>query len=452
VVSFDHRDPGTDEREWAAAWNGRTVEPLGWDVDRVLVLAAHPDDETLGAAGLLATAARRGIRADVVVVTDGEGSHPASPTRTPAGLAAERRDEVAAAVALVCPAAGLRFLGVADGAIDAARGEVAVVVRRMLAPDPARVLVVAPWSGDGHRDHRVLGEIAEEVCAELGAVCRGYPVWLWHWGRPADVPWPRVERLDLDDRALATKRAALAAHRTQTEPLSAAPGDEAILHAGMLAHFDRPFETFVAPPADARTLPPAYFDDVYARHDDPWGFDTRWYEERKRLALLAALPRRRYDAALELGCSTGALTALLAERCARMLSLDVSSTALARAHERLGERADVELRRAELPGEWPEGTYDLVVFSELGYYWDAGDLSTAIERMRASLRSGGHLVACHWRHPVTDYPRSGDSVHDALAAVEGLVRLVRHEEEDFLLEVFAAPPARSVAAESGLVG
>lgn len=463
MVSFDHRDPGTDESVWAAALD-RPVPDLDLDVDRIVVIAAHPDDESLGAAGLIATASARGIPVDLLVVTDGEGSHPASPTHTPAVLGLLRRRELLEAVDRVGLTSAPVFLGLPDGGTDGYRDAIASVLHETLDRAPvARVLVLSPWRGDGHRDHRVVGEIAEEVCAQRGIRSRAFPIWLWHWGGGDDVPWARAERLSLDAAARAAKTRALDAHASQLEPLSRAPGDEAMVHARMRAHFERDAEVFFAPdaetppagevatPARAGTVGQDYFDDMYARHDDPWGFDSRWYEERKRSVLLAALPRRRYRAAFEAGCSTGALTARLAERCDRVLAVDLAPAALERARRRLSGRANVEFRRAMLPEDWPEGTFDLVVLSEVAYYWGDGDLDRGLTAAVSSLSTDGHLVACHWRHPVAEYPRSGDSVGDTLAARPDLVRLVRHEEEDFVLEVYGHPGARSVAADAGLV-
>lgn len=501
MVSFDHRQPGTDEGSWTAALR-RDLPALDLDVDRLLVVAAHPDDETLGAAGLLATAAARGIPVDLVVATDGERSHPDSPTHTPATLALLRRRELHAAMGQLGLSAAPVFLGLPDGGTDEHRDAIAAAVTHALdRAGSDRVLVLSPWRGDGHRDHRVVGEIVEEVCAARGVHSRAFPIWLWHWGTSDDVPWDRAERLALDPSVQDAKTRALDAHASQLRPLSPAPGDEAMVHVRMRAHFERDAEVFFAPegvgasagaevrdaegslvpqgagatPAPTARMPEgagasvvvpresadaagpsasvgqAYFDDMYARHDDPWGFDSRWYEERKRAVLLAALPWRHYRATFEAGCSTGALTAQLANRSDRVLAVDLAEAALERARRRLGDRANVELRRATLPDDWPEGAFDLVVLSEVAYYWAGSDLDRGLAAAVASLTTDGHLVACHWRHPVAEYPRSGDEVHDALAARSDLVRLVRHEEEDFVLEVFAHPGARSVAAEAGLV-
>ncbi len=202
------------------------------------------------------------------------------------------------------------------------------------------------------------------------------------------------------------------------------------------------------------TLDAAYFDRVYAGSDDPWSFRTRWYERRKYALTAAALPRERYANGFEAGCSIGELTGLLAERCDRLLAVDISPDAVRQAGERTAAHRHVTVEQRTLPDAWPQDSYDLVVVSEVGYYFSAADLDTLLTRAVASLQPAGTLVAVHWRHPVTDYPLSGDEVHAALARTAGLARTIRHEEEDFLLEVFAREPpaARSVAAAEGLLG
>jgi len=449
MVSFSHRDPGTDEALWRAAFADRALRTLDETFEHLVVVAAHPDDETLGAAGLMARTARRGARVTVLIATDGEGSHPESPTHTPVELAAMRRQEVAQALHQLGPSIDLHFLGLPDGGTDDHREAIATALGAVLGGSGTH-LVVVPWVGDGHRDHRVTAEVTAAVCADLGVSWREYPIWLWHWGSPDEAPWGDLEVVLLDEPTADLKRAAMHHHRSQIAPLSAAPGDEVMLHEGMQAHFDRPFEVFVRPAGTS--LAEGFFDDFYRRNgDDPWGFESRWYEQRKRSIALASLPRARYASALELGCSTGVLTELLADRCDAVHAVDIADAPLEIARRRLGDREGVRLDRLALPGEWPAGTFDLVVLSEVGYYWSPADLAVAIDRIRRAMDAGGHLIACHWRHPVTEYPQSGDDVHAALRAAEGLVRLVLHEEEDFVLEVYGLEGARSVAAETGLV-
>ncbi|GAA0282302.1 class I SAM-dependent methyltransferase [Cryptosporangium japonicum] len=197
------------------------------------------------------------------------------------------------------------------------------------------------------------------------------------------------------------------------------------------------------------TLPTEYFDRMYAADDDPWGFRSRWYEERKYAVTLAALPRRRYRSGFEPGCSIGVLTAALADRCDTLLSTDVAEAAVTRARAN-APGARVEVRR--LPDEWPDETFDLIVLSEVGYYLDRAALERLVDATIAGLEPGGDLVLVHWLHPVADYPIDGDTVHAAFSGRPELARTVVHEEADFRLEVYARvpPAARSVAAREGL--
>lgn len=194
------------------------------------------------------------------------------------------------------------------------------------------------------------------------------------------------------------------------------------------------------------SLPASYFEAMYAGSCDPWEFATRWYEQRKYALTLAALPALRYGRALEVGCSVGVLTAALADRCDAVLAMDPSAAALAVARTRVPP--SVELRQGSAPANWPGGPFDLVVLSEVGYYLDRVDLEALLELVERDLAVGGTVVACHWRHPVADYPLTGDQVHEALVRWPRLSRL---EEEDFLLEVLVPGGADSVARREGLL-
>jgi SAM-dependent methyltransferase len=199
------------------------------------------------------------------------------------------------------------------------------------------------------------------------------------------------------------------------------------------------------------SLPPEYFDDLYSGSADPWGFRTRWYEQRKRAATLAALPQERYRRAFEPGCSIGTLTAPLARRCDALLAADTSEAALRQARAAVADSPHVDVRRMRVPDEWPDGGFDLVVLSELGYYLDAAALHLLAERTVASLADGGAVLACHWRHPVADYPFTGDDVHALLGRQPGLHPVVEHVEEDFRLQVWTRGAVDSVARLEGLV-
>lgn len=194
-----------------------------------------------------------------------------------------------------------------------------------------------------------------------------------------------------------------------------------------------------------------YFDGMYRDSEDPWQLGGRWYEQRKYAATLAALRRRRYRSAFEPGCSVGVLTAQLAHRCERLLAVDGSEKAVQIARDRLAARPNVTVRQWSLPS-WPEQSFDLIVLSEVGYYLSADELSAMTAAAVSTLEPGGDLACVHWRHPVAGHRLSGDAVQACVAAHPNLDLVVRHEEEDFLLEVFARTPpaAESVAGAEGL--
>lgn len=194
------------------------------------------------------------------------------------------------------------------------------------------------------------------------------------------------------------------------------------------------------------SLGPEFFDRMYADGADPWGFASRWYEQRKYALTLAVLPEPEYDRVLEIGCSIGILTAALAQRCHHLVGIDPSGVALEAARARLP--AEVELHQGSVPRDWPGGTYDLVVLSEVAYYLDLGDVQRLLDLVERDLAPGGTVVACHWRHEVADYPLSGDAVHIELG--RRWPRLSRTEEQDLLLDVLSHDTA-SVARRTGLL-
>jgi SAM-dependent methyltransferase len=200
------------------------------------------------------------------------------------------------------------------------------------------------------------------------------------------------------------------------------------------------------------TVDAGYFRDRYAASPDPYGLAERWYEARKYAITVALLPRQRYGAAFEPGCSIGVLTAMLASRCDSLLACDVVPDAVASARARTAGLPGVRVERRAIPGKWPPHSFDLIVLSELLYYFDDADLDEVLRLATGSLRPGGHLLAVHWRHPAP-HPRTGDEVHMQLAAHAGLARLAHYRDVDFTAEVYtrAGGDLRSVAQAGGIV-
>ena len=160
------------------------------------------------------------------------------------------------------------------------------------------------------------------------------------------------------------------------------------------------------------SLPPAYFQRIYDRKQDPWDFATSEYERRKYERTLAALPRRMYERGLEVGCSIGVLSQRLGARCEQLLCLDVSTKALESARERNQADEHIEFACMQVPQEFPAGCFDLIVVSEVAYYWRQFDLAAAADGLAARQLPGGHLMLVHLTEFVPDYPLTGDAVHE----------------------------------------
>lgn len=228
---------GTDETTWQN-WPAPARWPsLTFAEDQIpLVVAPHPDDEILGVGGLIASLGA----ADVVAVTDGEGSHPDSSVYQPAELAEVRRLETVRALArLGLDRPAVRHLGHPDGGID----EAALTRQLTRLLTPGRVCL-ATWRDDGHPDHEITGRAAAAACAATGATLLEYPIWTWHWSVPDDdrVPWDRARRIDLSPAAQEAKARAIGEFHSQIAPLGPEPGDAPILPPWVLARFARPYE------------------------------------------------------------------------------------------------------------------------------------------------------------------------------------------------------------------
>ena len=169
-------------------------------------------------------------------------------------------------------------------------------------------------------------------------------------------------------------------------------------------------------------LGPAFFHDLYAASPDPWDFETSPYEAAKYDATIAALGGRRFATVLEIGCSIGVLTERLAGRCDELLAIDVAESALDRARARVPE-AEFELR--EVPEEFPDGAYDLIVVSEVLYYLDEPAFAATLNAIERTLIPAGVLLAVHWRPQAPSYPLTGDEVHERLARRFGSPALSR---------------------------
>lgn len=446
---FTHTEPGTSEATWLTAPQWDRVPALDLASlargRRLVVAAAHPDDETLSAGLLLAAAHGAGMDITVVIATAGEASHPESRTWTRELLTHTRRAEAAEAVAVLAPGARLVHLDLPDSGVAAREDELG---RHLAAHVDADTLLVAPWSRDGHADHDAVGRAAERCAAACGALLLQYPIWLWHWGTPDDLPWQRVAALEGTPTLLARKAQALAAHRSQVQPLSPLSGDEAVLGKAVLARAHRLVETFVLADAEAaarHSTPTATtggeaFDDLYAHEDDPWGFTASFHERRKRELVLSMLRRERYGRVLEVGCADGALTAALAPRSDALIGVDVSAAAL--AHARARGLPGCTFIHGAAPGALsttPRGAFDLVVLSEVGYFLTPLAWLATLRRCRAALAPGGEIVLVDWQGDTEDIPLDGPLVHAQALAMLGLPVTASYRDAEVAVHVLGGP-------------
>lgn len=187
------------------------------------------------------------------------------------------------------------------------------------------------------------------------------------------------------------------------------------------------------------SLPPDYFERMFAENGDPWQFETSPYEAAKYDVTLAALSGRKYEKAFEVGCANGVLTKRLAPSCRSLRAIDVSASALALAQARCDGMSNVIFLQMNFPEQRPDGAFDLIVMSEVVYYWSASDIAIAGDYVRAQLRPGGDLMMVHWIGE-TDYPQSGDDavrlMRDALPSFD-IMRSDRHDK--FRLDLWRRP-------------
>lgn len=233
-----------------------SLDPRSLAAKRILVVAPHPDDESLGCGGLVASLAPLGRRFHAVFVTDGGASHRNSPSWPRERLAAQREREAAEALRrlglgdesrtfLRLPDAAMPAAG-APGHAEALQAFAAVV--RDFRPD----LALLPWRRDPHCDHRDTHALAQAAFAEADAAVDTleYAIWLDEFGEPDDRPRAgEAERVvfDLAPAVVAAKRAAVAAHLSQTTDLIADDPDAFRLTPDTIDRLAGPGESYWRP-------------------------------------------------------------------------------------------------------------------------------------------------------------------------------------------------------------
>lgn len=407
----------------------RDVRRTAWlpPARRTVVVVPHPDDEALGTAGLILTQRRRGVPVVVVAVTDGEAAYPDAPPRR---VAARRRREQRDSLAhLGVHEDAVVRLGLPDGGLTGLENELAAQLTALVRPDD---LVVAPWHLDHHADHEACGRAARRAAHARGATLVGSLVWA-----PTRAPTAPHEVMVLAlDRELCVRREqAVRAHRSQLEGLGGAPP---VVGEELLDRLERDEEWYVAAPAAEGAAvdrsSAAFFEAMYRAAADPWNFASDAHERARYAELLSWLGPGPLGSVLEPGCSIGVLTAQLAVRARSVQALDVSPTAVARARRRCRDQPHVSVRVGTVPNDLPEDHFDVVVFAELGYYFDGRTLDAVADAIADRLTPNGRLVGTHWTGHSEDHAISGEAVHRRISARPGLRSVARARRPGFLVE------------------
>ena len=225
IVPLISDDEWREELRAVPTWNPPNLDTV--------IIAPHPDDETLGAGGLIENLRGRDVGVTVVAVTDGENAY-----SDEVNLGPIRRQEQTEA---------LEVLGVDPGHIirlalpdrEVSRHENRLIELLIPLVD-GRSHILAPWTGDFHPDHEACGRAAEQVARQTGANLSFYFFWTWHRGTPEILRALRLRVLPLDVTAINRKAEALRKHRSQLIH----PSGEPILPEYLLGPTFWPCEVF----------------------------------------------------------------------------------------------------------------------------------------------------------------------------------------------------------------
>lgn len=439
VRPLAHRESGTDESIWLldSGWDSVArldLAAITARYPRVVVVAPHPDDETLALGATLADLSAQDVDVTVVFVTDGGDGARSTP----------RRIEGDRAISALGARISVFWWDLPVGGLDSERGTLSGRLADLI---DERTVVFAPVEGDGHPDHDAVAHAADSAVRQRSAALINYPVWLWHWATPADMDWSRVRVLAPSLAGLDAKRAAVSCCSGRL------PSHDGLAMGGSSgpnrAH--RVFETVLMPAAAdlavrigaavgngrAREAIAEPFDAMMASgEDDPWHLDDFAYERRRLELVLACLGRERYQRILEVGCATGQLSEQLTGRADIVVAMDASERALKVARNKTGV---VRWMCGAAPADLPDETFDAIILSEVGYFLDGPELTATLRAVRKRLTARGEIVLAHWRGPIAGIPLDGTAVHAQAAALLDLPLRARYVDVDLIVEVWGEP-------------
>ncbi|APU67579.1 bifunctional PIG-L family deacetylase/class I SAM-dependent methyltransferase [Christiangramia flava] len=390
-------------------------QKIAEDLGNCVIFSPHPDDESLGCGGLIKSLTNSHSDVYVIFVTNGEKSHTNSRIYPPDILGMLRQQEAMDA----CKILGVKnsnvyFLNCGDGNIKNSYNQFkrnAKLFNKIFSSKNIKT-VLMPWRRDHHIDHIATNELVRKILPEHIQTIE-YPIWLWNKGIDSD--WPETDeilpyKLNIED-VFSYKKRAIFQHRSQTTNLIKDDHNGFRLTSKLLKPFMGNYEYYFFPKLEKPNVPEEYFDKIYDQTDDPWNFETSTYEKDKYEQTIKSLPNNYYNNALEIGCSNGVLTKLISTKCKKLLAFDHNQKVLNAAKSRCKELKNINFTIGDLKSYFPDGQYDLIIFSEVGYYFNKETLLKILSKIDRSLVIKGHFVMVHWTPYVASYSLTGREVH-----------------------------------------
>ncbi len=192
-----------------------------------------------------------------------------------------------------------------------------------------------------------------------------------------------------------------------------------------------------------KSLDASFFENLFAENPDPWNFEESEYEKAKYAATMRLIPNDIYANCFEIGCANGMLTMLLQQRCQKLLAVDASRIAVGNASKRTAQFTNVSVMEMEIPKDFPDDRFDLILLSEVGYFLNKADLELARDKMIEALLPDGHLILVHWTPFVAEFPLTGDEVHGIFSERAGedvnfpLIHLINRTEPQYRMDLFS---------------
>jgi SAM-dependent methyltransferase len=182
-----------------------------------------------------------------------------------------------------------------------------------------------------------------------------------------------------------------------------------------------------------------HFERLYQSNPDPWGFETSDYEQTKYRRTLSVLEERHFTSGLEVGCSIGILTRMLAPHCDALLGVDIVEDPLTAARSRCADQPQVRLRRMQVPAEWPRQRFDLIVFSEVLYFLSPEDIDCCADHVRSSLLPDAVVVLVNWLGQTDDPTPGNDAAERFINTAAARLTVTRQERHEcYRLDVLMA--------------